>query len=159
MIETSTFGSKFVALKIATKMLQGLCYKLRMMGIPISGPSYIYCNNNSAVINSSSPASTFKKKSNLIAYHCVRGSMVKDNQWVACESTPTNLADLMTKPLNGDMQHDFLVFKSSPCHHTRQANDLTSYLGFAFLKVSPVSHRYLTKSNNTHALPEFITNE
>jgi hypothetical protein len=41
-VETSSFGSKFVALKVATEMLRGLRYKLRMMGIPIAGPTYIY---------------------------------------------------------------------------------------------------------------------
>jgi hypothetical protein len=63
----------------------------------------------------------------------------------------------MTKPLNGGMQRDYSRWKSPPRHHTRCANGLTSYLGFAFLKVSLVSHRYLTKSDNTHALPELIT--
>jgi hypothetical protein len=108
-VETSTFGSKFVALKVATEILRGLRYKLRMMGIPISGPSYIYCDNNSVVINSSSPASTLKKKSNSIAYHCVRESVAADEQRVTYESTHTNLADLLTKPLNGGMHRDYLV--------------------------------------------------
>jgi hypothetical protein len=108
-IETSTFGSEFVALKIATEMLRGLSYKLRMMGIPISGPSYIYSDNNSVVINSSLPASTLKKKSNSIAYHCLWESVAKDEQRFAYESVHTNLADLMTKPLNGGMQRDYLV--------------------------------------------------
>jgi hypothetical protein len=34
-VETSTFDSEVVALKTATKMIQGLQYKLHMMGIPI----------------------------------------------------------------------------------------------------------------------------
>jgi hypothetical protein len=34
-VETSTFGSEFVALKIATEILRGLHYKLHMMGIPL----------------------------------------------------------------------------------------------------------------------------
>jgi hypothetical protein len=80
-----------------------------MMGIPIAGPSYIYCDNNSVVTNSSSPASTLKKKSNSIAYHCVRESVAADEQRVAYESTHTNLADLLTKPLNGGMHCDYLI--------------------------------------------------
>jgi hypothetical protein len=79
------------------------------MGIPIFGPSYIYCDNNSVVINSSSPASTLKKKSNSIAYHAVRESVAADEQRVTYESTHTNLADLLTKPLSGGMQRDYLV--------------------------------------------------
>ena len=41
-IETSVFGAKFVALKHGMERLRGLRYKLRMMGVSISGPSYIY---------------------------------------------------------------------------------------------------------------------
>jgi hypothetical protein len=108
-VETSTFGSEFVALKTATEMLRGLRYKLRMMGIPIDGPTYIYCDNNSVVVNSSSPASTLKKKSNSIAYHCVRDSVARDEQRVTYESTHTNLADLLTKPLPGGTHRDYLI--------------------------------------------------
>jgi hypothetical protein len=38
-IETSTFGSEFVALRIAVEMNEALRYKLRMMGIAIMGPT------------------------------------------------------------------------------------------------------------------------
>ncbi len=69
---------------------------------------YIHCDNNSVVVNSSFPASTLKKKSNSIAYHCVRESVAKDEQRVAYESTKTNLADILTKPLPGGSQRDFL---------------------------------------------------
>jgi hypothetical protein len=79
------------------------------MGIPIAGPTYIYCDNNSVVINSSSPASTLKKKSNSIAYHCVRESVAADEQRVTYESTHTNLADLLTKPLAGGSHRDYMI--------------------------------------------------
>jgi hypothetical protein len=39
MVETSTFGSGFVSLKIATEMVGGIRYKPQMMGILIEGPS------------------------------------------------------------------------------------------------------------------------
>jgi hypothetical protein len=41
-IETSVFGTEFVAMKQGMEALQGLYYKLRMMGVSVSGPSYIY---------------------------------------------------------------------------------------------------------------------
>jgi len=40
-IVTSVFGADFVAMKHGIKMLRGLRYKVRMMGIPLTGPSYI----------------------------------------------------------------------------------------------------------------------
>lgn len=39
IVETSTFGSEFVAMRIAVEMIQALRYKLRMFGIPIDGPA------------------------------------------------------------------------------------------------------------------------
>jgi len=36
-VETSTFGAEFVALRIAVELIEGLRYKLRMMGVPIDG--------------------------------------------------------------------------------------------------------------------------
>jgi hypothetical protein len=41
-IETSVFGAEFIVMKHGIKKLRGLCYKLCMMGIPLTGPSYIF---------------------------------------------------------------------------------------------------------------------
>ncbi len=50
-IETSVFGAEFVAMKIGMESLRGLHYKLRMMGVGISGPSYIYGDNMLVIHN------------------------------------------------------------------------------------------------------------
>jgi hypothetical protein len=52
-IEISTFGSEFVALKTAMEANRGLRYKLRMIAAPIDGPSYVFCNIQSVIANSS----------------------------------------------------------------------------------------------------------
>ncbi len=39
--ETSSFGSKFCAVKTCCEYIRGLRYKLRMMGIPVENPTYI----------------------------------------------------------------------------------------------------------------------
>jgi hypothetical protein len=62
-IEASTFGSEFVALKTATEANRLLRYKLRMMEVPIDGPTYIFCDNQSVVFNASKAESVLKKKS------------------------------------------------------------------------------------------------
>ncbi len=46
-IETSVFGSEFVAMKHCIKPLRGLRYKICMLSIPLSGPTYIYGDNKS----------------------------------------------------------------------------------------------------------------
>ena len=52
-VETSVFGAEFVTMKQGIDALQGLSYKLRMMGIPISCPSYIYGDKMSVIHNMS----------------------------------------------------------------------------------------------------------
>jgi len=64
-IETSVFGAEFVAMKVSIETLQGLQYKLRMMGVVISGPTHIYGDIMSVIQN------TQKHKSNAICYHVV----------------------------------------------------------------------------------------
>ena len=56
-IETSTFGSKLMAMKQAEEYLRGLCYKLRMFGIPVDEPLFIYGDNHLVLVNASAPES------------------------------------------------------------------------------------------------------
>jgi hypothetical protein len=65
-IETPVFGAEFVVIKIGMESLRGLRYKLGMMGVGISGPSYIYGDKMSVIHNTQRPESMLKKKSNSI---------------------------------------------------------------------------------------------
>jgi hypothetical protein len=96
-VETSTFGSEFVALKTGTELIQGLCYKLYMMGIPIDGPTNVRCDNMSVVNNTTAPESTLKKKSNAIAYHFVQENVAAKVIQIGFEKSTMNLADMLTK--------------------------------------------------------------
>ena len=98
-VETSSFGSEFTAMKQCTEYLRGLRYKLRMMGIPCSGPSFIYGDNQSVLSNTAVPDSTLKKKSQSIAYHFVREGCARDEWRITYVNTHLNPADLLTKPL------------------------------------------------------------
>ena len=98
-VETSSFGSEFIAMKQCTEYLRGLRYKLRMLGIPCDGPSYVFGDNQSVLANTSIPDSTLKKKSQSIAYHFVREGCAKDEWRTAYVNTHDNPADLLTKPL------------------------------------------------------------
>ena len=71
-VERSVFGAEFAAMKSGMEHLRGLWYKLRMMGVPLSGTSYIYGENMSIIHNTQRPESTLKKKNNSISYHALR---------------------------------------------------------------------------------------
>ena len=108
-IEGATFGSEFVALKTAMEANRALRYKLRMMGVPIDGPTYVYCDNMSVVHNTTSPESMLKKKSNSIAYHAVREAVAMGEILIAHIRTDDNIADVMTKVLPGGERRDKLI--------------------------------------------------
>jgi len=100
-VESSTFGSEFIAAKTAVEMIEGLRYKLRMMGIGLDGPTNFFCDNNSVVQNVTRPESQLKKKHCAIAYHRVREAQAAKIIRVAHEMGETNLADIATKCLPG----------------------------------------------------------
>jgi hypothetical protein len=105
-VETSTFGSEFIAARIAVELIEALRYKLRMFGIPLQGPANVFCDNNGVVVNASQPESTLKKKHNAIAYHRVREAAAAGTIRIAKEDTATNIADMLTKPLSGPRLKD-----------------------------------------------------
>ena len=108
-VESSSFGSEFIAMKQCCEYLRGLRYKLRMMGIPVNGASYIHGDNNSVLYNSSIPDSTLKKKSQSIAYHFVCEGTARDEWRTAYVNTHDNVSDMMTKSLpSGEKRWKFV---------------------------------------------------
>jgi hypothetical protein len=107
-VESSTFGSEFVAMRTAVDLIEALRYKLRMFGVPIDGPADIFCDNESVVKNSSIPTSTLMKKHNSICYHRVRETVAAKWTRIAKEDSKTNLADLFTKCLETYQRRELL---------------------------------------------------
>ena len=106
-IEASTFGSEFIAMKACIEAITHLRYKLRMFGIPISGPTDVYCDNESVVKNSTLVESTLNKKHNSIAYHYVRWNVAAEVVRISWIDGQYNLADAFTKLLTHDCR-DYL---------------------------------------------------
>jgi hypothetical protein len=107
-VETSSFGSEFMAMKHCCEYVRGLRIKLRLMGIPCEEPTFIYGDNQSVLSNTGNPDSTLKKKSNSIAYHFVREGVAKDEWRTAYINTNDNPADLLTKMLVAGKREHFV---------------------------------------------------
>ena len=108
-VETSSYGSEFVAMKLCCEYVRGLRYKLRMMGISLlDEPAYIYGDNKSVLANTTIPDSTLKKKSHSITYHFVREGVARDEWRTSYVNTHDNPADLLTKPLSGMKRRNFV---------------------------------------------------
>jgi hypothetical protein len=100
-VESSTFGSEFIAMKTAVEQIEAFRYKLRMMGIQVDGPTNVFCDNEAVFKNVSKPESTLKKKHNAIAYHRTREAQAAGICRIAWENGEFNLADVLTKLLPG----------------------------------------------------------
>ena len=102
-VETSTYGSKFTAIKHCTEYIRGLRFRLRMMGIPCEDPAFVYGDNKSVLCNATIPYSTLNKKSNSIAFHFVREGSAMDEWRTGYINTELNPAELLSKPVkNGE---------------------------------------------------------
>jgi len=107
-VESSTFGSEFVAMKIAMEMNSAMRYKLRMMGVPITGPSYVLGDNQGVVRNVTNPVSQLTKRHNAIAYHKCREEVAAGAALLAFEPGKENCSDGLTKILVGQPFRKFL---------------------------------------------------
>lgn len=105
-VESSSFGSEFVALRIARDMIVTLRNKLRMFGVPLRGPASVLCDNQGVVKNTSMPESCLSKRHNAINYHSVREAAAAHILRVGKEDGETNLADPFTKILSRQKRYD-----------------------------------------------------
>jgi hypothetical protein len=80
-----------------------------MLGILISGPSYIYGDNMSVIHNTQHPESMLKKKSNSICYHAVWESVAMEESLTGHVPKNDNMADIVTKIIGGGQKRDHLV--------------------------------------------------
>ena len=100
-IEGSVFGAEFVVMKTGVEALRGMCYKLCMMGVPLTGSTHVYGDYMSIIYNTLRPESTLKKKSNSICYHAVREAITSDKLLITHCKTRDNHSHMITKILYG----------------------------------------------------------
>ncbi len=72
-----------------------------MMGVPISGPSYVYGDNMSVIYNTQTPESRLNKKSNSICYHACREAVASGEAIIGHLRSEKNPADICTKVIAG----------------------------------------------------------
>ena len=86
-------------MKQCCEYIRGLRFKMRMMGIPLTGPTLIYGDNQSVLYNTTIPESILKKKSQSLCYHYVREGVARNEWRTGYIKSMENPADLFTKPL------------------------------------------------------------
>ena len=96
-VETPTFGSEFVAERIATDQIIDLSYTIMNLGIPIRSKSYKFGDNKCVVDSASIPTSTLSKKSTLTSYHIVREALAAGYLQFNWKDGKSNPADIISK--------------------------------------------------------------
>ena len=74
-VETATFGSEYVAARIAVDQIVDIRHTLRYLGVPVEGPSMLFGDNESVVNTASNAHSKLQKRHNALSYHRVREAL------------------------------------------------------------------------------------
>ena len=92
-VKGSTYGAEFVALCMAVEYMVGLCYRFRMLGVKVEGPSYMFTDNMLIIKSSAMPSAELKKKHFSICYHYVQEAIAAGIIWIfhiKLEDNPVN---------------------------------------------------------------------
>jgi hypothetical protein len=108
-VESRVFGAEFVAMKNGIETCRGLRYKLRMMGVALSGPTFVYGDNMSVVHNTQRHESILKNKSNSICYHAVSKSAAMGESIIGHVPSVENTDDICTKVVTGGKKGNHLI--------------------------------------------------
>jgi hypothetical protein len=96
-VQTATFGSEFVAARIATDQIIANRVALRYLGVPIEGHTILYGDNRSVVDNSTIPHSRLNKRHIALSYHRVREAICADIMMFVWLDSKHNPADILSK--------------------------------------------------------------
>jgi hypothetical protein len=108
-VESSVFGAEFVATKNGIETCSGLRYKLRMMGVALSDPTFVYGDNMYVVQNTQWPETILKKNSNSTCYHAVRDSAAMGESIIWNVPSVEHPADICTKVVPGGQKRNHLI--------------------------------------------------
>jgi hypothetical protein len=96
-VETATYGSEFVAARIAVDQIVELRHELRYFGVPLDGPAWMFGDNLAVVNSATMPSGKLQKRANLLNYHRVREAQAAGIVNFVHMDGRYNPADILTK--------------------------------------------------------------
>jgi hypothetical protein len=96
-VETTTYGSKFIAAKLAVEQIMAMRITLRYLGVEVHGATCLFGDNGSIVTSLSIPDSPLRKRHQALAYHYTREAIA--SKAVDFRHLPGDLnpADILSK--------------------------------------------------------------
>ena len=107
-METATYGSEFVAARQAVEQVMELRYTLRMLGVPLKGPTFMFGDNLSVIVSSTIPQSSLKRRHNALSYHRVREAIASGIIEFYHIDGKSNPADVVTKNLGNNVRYPLI---------------------------------------------------
>ena len=96
-VETATYGSEFVAARIAVEQIIDIRTTLRYFGVPVNEMTYMFGDNQSVITNSTLPHSQLNKRHIALSYHKVREAIASKMLGFFKISGKSNPSDIMSK--------------------------------------------------------------
>jgi hypothetical protein len=96
-VEVATYGSEFVAARIASEQVIGMRTTLRYLGVPVHGPTRMFGDNGSVIASSTVPHSPLKKRHQALSYHFTREAIASDALDYQHIPGEVNGADIVSK--------------------------------------------------------------
>ena len=96
-VETATYGSEFVAARIAIDQILDIRLTLCYLGVPVNGSTYLFGDNQSVITSSTIPHSPLSKRHNALSYHRVREAIAGKIIKFFHIDGKTNPADVLSK--------------------------------------------------------------
>ncbi|MCA1807691.1 MAG: Ty1/Copia family ribonuclease HI, partial [Actinobacteria bacterium] len=96
-METATYGSEFVAAKLAVEQIMAMRLTLRYLGVEVHGPTHLFGDNGSVVTSSSVPESPLRKRHQALAYHYTREAIASNAVNFRHLPGDLNPADILSK--------------------------------------------------------------
>ena len=97
LAETSSFSVEMVSARTAVDQIIELRYILRMLGVPLTGPSYAFGDNLSMIKTATIPNYKLAKRHNIMNFHRVRQVQSADIVRFVHMNGVDNPADILTK--------------------------------------------------------------
>ena len=96
-VETTTYGSKFVAAKTCVEQVIDIQTILRYLGVPTIEHSEMFGDNNAVVSSSMDFDGNLHKRHIVLSFHCVREAIAASICQFTFIPTDKNLADILSK--------------------------------------------------------------
>jgi hypothetical protein len=107
-VETSSYGSEMVSCRIACEQIMDIRYTLRMLGVPLEGPAWLFGDNKGVVDSVTIPHSKLAKRWVALSYHRAREAIASGYVNFLHLEGRQNPSDTLTKNLRFSKMKDLL---------------------------------------------------